>query len=126
MTKSQQNAVDSERIVISPSPTSARRYGPGRAHISTITSPDGRRLPSVNTAPGGKLGAVIRSRVMSAGRENSQSMNTKHTNTTRGFLDLALALYIAAVSLTPLAIALALDIADNLPGTDYPASIYAD
>lgn len=52
-----------------------------------------------------------------------------HTNTTThkrtsGFLDLALALYLAAIAVTPLAIALALDIADTLPDCEYEASLY--
>ena len=41
-----------------------------------------------------------------------------------GFLDLALALYLAAIAVTPLAIALALDIADTLPDCEYEASLY--
>ena len=41
-----------------------------------------------------------------------------------GFLDLALALYLAAIAVTPLAIALALDIADKLPYCEYEASLY--
>ena len=74
---------------------------------------------------GSPAGAVIRSGVRNAGRENFQ-MNTKNTNTTRGFLDLVSASLIAGLAIAPLAIALALDIADSMPGTDYPASIYAE
>lgn len=39
-------------------------------------------------------------------------------------MDLALALYLAAIAVTPLAIALALDIADTLPDCEYEASLY--
>lgn len=58
--------------------------------------------------------------------EHDEACHTKTTmdKRTGGFLDLALALYLAAMAVAPFALAIVLDAADSLPKADYPASIY--